>query len=107
VLRQPIDTHVRTCHHTDAMRDSLGRRRQPSQNKGLRPLYPPLPKNLVSRSIRIAMSHTAWARLEQQARNQSAKTQPRAIGEILERALEPQPDWQDWQIRKEKQLLAS
>ncbi len=89
------------------MRDALGRRRQPSQNKGLRPLYPPLPRSLISRSIRVAMTKTAWARLEQQAHNQRAKTQPRAIGEILERALQPQPDWQDWQIRKEKQLLAS
>ena len=85
------------------MRDSLGRRRQPSQNKGLRPLYPPLPSNLISRSIRVAMSATAWRRLENAA--ERGHTRPRAIGEILERALEPQPDWQDWQIRKEKQLL--
>jgi hypothetical protein len=88
------------------MRDSLGRRRQPTQNKGLRPLYPSLPANLVSRSIRVAMSRTAWARLDHAARN-ATTTAPRAIGDILERALEPKPDWQDWQIRKEKQLLAS
>jgi hypothetical protein len=83
------------------MRDALGRRRQPTQNRGLRPLHPRLPAHLISRSIRIAMSATAWHRLDQI----TGVTRPRAIGEILERALQPQPDWQDWQIRKEKQLL--
>ena len=87
------------------MRDSLGRHRRPGQNRGLRPLYPLLPASLVSRSIRVAMSKTAWARLEQQAANEAATTRPRAIGQLIERALEPRPDWQDWQIRKEKQLL--
>lgn len=85
------------------MRDALGRRRQPTQNKGLRPLFPKLPPNLVSRSIRVAMTATAWRRLDEAA--ERGQTKPRAIGDILERALEPRPDWQDWQIRKEKQLL--
>jgi hypothetical protein len=98
------------CHHVDTVvvkstkigaRDALGRRRQPNQATGLRPLYPRLPDNLVSRSVRIAMSATAWARLDLVR----GITKPRAVGEILERALQPQPDWQDWQIRKEKQLL--
>jgi len=83
------------------MRDSLGRRRQPTQNRGLRPLHPRLPGNLISRSVRVAMSAAAWRRLDEA----TGVTKPRAIGEILERALAPQPDWQDWQIRKEKQLL--
>jgi hypothetical protein len=47
------------------------------------------------------MSPAAWRRLDEA----TGITKPRAIGEILERALRPQPDWQDWQIRKEKQLL--
>jgi hypothetical protein len=47
------------------------------------------------------MTAAAWQRLDQL----HGVTKPRAIGEILERALEPLPDWQDWQIRKEKQLL--
>jgi hypothetical protein len=47
------------------------------------------------------MTATAWRRLDQV----TGITKPRAIGEILERTLEPRPDWQDWQIRKEKQLL--
>ncbi len=87
------------------MRDALGRRRTPTQNRGLRPLYPRLPANLISKSVRIAMSKIAWARLEQTATHEHAQTTPRAIGQILERALEPKTDWQDWQIRKEKQLL--
>ena len=90
---------------TAERRDALGRRRRPTQSKGLRPLYPPLPSNLISRSIRIAMSVEAWIRLEDTARRSAAQTAPRAIGEVLERALAPVPDWQDWQIRKEKQLL--
>ena len=86
-------------------RDSLGRRRQPAQNRGLRPLYPRLPSGLISKSVRIAMTATAWARLDEAARRERASTAPRSIGQLLERALEPVPDWQDWQIRKEKQLL--
>ncbi len=36
-----------------------------------------------------------------------ALTRPRAIGDLLERALGTSQavDWQEWQIRKEKQLL--
>jgi hypothetical protein len=83
------------------MQDALGRRRTPTQNKGLRPLYPVLPKGLISKSIRVAMSATAWRRLDEA----TGLTRPRAVGEILERALAPRTDWQDWQIRKEKQLL--
>ena len=99
-------THAYVCVKLPSdVRDALGRRRQPTQNSGLRPLYPLLPPNLISKSIRIAMSATAWARLERALQEERATTHPRAIGQLLERALEPTPDWQDWQIRKEKQLL--
>jgi hypothetical protein len=89
------------------MKDSLGRRRQPTQNKGLRPLYPRLPRAFRSAVLRIAMSDRGWAALERETHTTSATTRPRAIGHILERALGTVPniDWQDWQIRKEKQLL--
>jgi hypothetical protein len=102
-----VDTYVRVCHNTDTMRDSLGRRRKPSQNKGLRPLYPRLPRAFRSAVLRIAMSDRGWAALEHETQTHTQLTKPRAIGNILERALgtAPTTDWQDWQIRKEKQLL--
>ncbi len=89
------------------MRDSLGRRRDPHQNRGLRPLHPPLDGGHTSRSIRVAMSERAWAALDRATKLSRALTKPRAIGELLEAALgtAPGPDWQEWQIRKEKQLL--
>jgi hypothetical protein len=88
-------------------RDSLGRRRAPAQNRGLRPLHPRLDGGHHSRSVRVAMSERAWAALERATNLSRALTKPRAIGELLEAALgtAPGPDWQEWQIRKEKQLL--
>ena len=87
-------------------RDSLGRRRAPGQTRGLRPLYPRLHPTDRSRSIRVAMSERAWAALERAIRLSRAPTKPRAIGQLLEGALGTTgPDWQEWQIRKEKQLL--
>lgn len=53
------------------------------------------------------MSERGWAALERFVGTSVALTTPRAVGELLERALGTGPvvDWQDWQIRKEKQLL--
>ncbi len=96
------------CDRQDeTLRDSLGRRRQPGQTRGLRPLYPPLDRNDISRSIRVAMTQRAWAALDRAITNTKALTRPRAIGDLLERALGTSQtvDWQEWQIRKEKQLL--
>lgn len=89
------------------MRDALGRRRTPTQNKGLRPLFPPLEADHHSRSVRIAMTRRAWIALERAIDQAKAVTRPRAIGDILERALGTAStnDWLQWQIRKEKQLL--
>ena len=89
------------------MRESLGRRRDPAQNRGLRPLYPRLTEGLRSRSIRVAMSEWAWVVLDKLSDASHEPTRPRAIGQLLERALHAHEtaDWQDWQIRKEKQLL--
>ena len=88
------------------MKDVLGRRRTPDQTKGLRPLYPRL-QGEQSHSIRIAMTQRAWAALDRAIANSRALTRPRAIGELLERALGTSQtvDWLQWQIRKEKQLL--
>ena len=99
-----MDDHRSTCEPTP--RDALGRRRTPAQNRGLRPLYPRLERDTRSRSIRVAMSERAWAALDRATRLSRAATKPRAIGELLENALgTTAPDWQEWQIRKEKQLL--
>jgi len=102
-----IDTYVRMCQATGMQTDALGRRRDPAQNRGLRPLHPLLAGGHRSRSIRVAMSERAWAALDRAVRLSRAATRPRAIGELLEEALGTASgaDWQEWQIRKEKQLL--
>lgn len=89
------------------LRDSLGRRRTPDQGRGLRPLFPPLEGDHRSEAVRIAMTKRAWAALAHAIATSNASTVPRAIGDILERALGTSQtiDWQEWQIRKEKQLL--
>lgn len=87
--------------------DSLGRRRQPTQSRGLRPLFPPLDPTQRSESVRIAMTERAWQALDGHVTQSHAPTKPRAIGDLLERALGTANtiDWQEFQIRKEKQLL--
>jgi hypothetical protein len=53
------------------------------------------------------MTERAWAALDETIATSNAATRPRAIGDLLERALGTSQtvDWQEWQIRKEKQLL--
>jgi hypothetical protein len=100
-------THAYACVYHPTVRDSLGRRRRPGQNRGLRPLHPTLPHGERSATIRIAMSERAWSALERAVTLSRAVTRPRAIGEVLEHALgtSQTTDWQEFQIRKEKQLL--
>jgi hypothetical protein len=106
-------------------RDRIGRRRQPEQSRGLRPLFPKLPTTFESRAVRIAMTTPAWSRLDALVAERAHETRPRALGQVVETLLahfekslaEPwavamhsqQPltnaDWQDWQIRKERALL--
>jgi hypothetical protein len=52
------------------------------------------------------MRDEAWARLDEAVRAVASTTPPRAVGRLLERALHV-TDWQEWQIRKERQLLES
>lgn len=102
--------------------DALGRRRAPGQQRGLRPLHPPLPRGLRSRSIRVAMSERAWGLLEVVVARAGDRTPPRTVGRILEEALEAAArtrpvaapddasagtvtDWLQWQIDKEQALL--
>jgi hypothetical protein len=117
-----------------AITDALGRRRRPTQNRGLRPLFPKLPSAYRSRLLRLAMSLQAWEQLERLVARSAAATLPRAYGEVVERLLEhsettaretvrpsvqglPQvmrgpgqkgrEDWQAWQMQKELALLAA
>jgi hypothetical protein len=97
-------------------RDRLGRRRSPLQERGLRPLHPPLPEEWISKVLRVAMSESDWARFENLVARCSAmaSTQARAHGMVLSELLhspaqqEPEPgplDWMDWEHRKTLRLL--
>jgi hypothetical protein len=115
--------------------DSIGRKRQPGQNRGLRPLFPKLPTSFESRAVRIAMTTPAWNQIDNLMAARAHQTRPRALGEVIETLLahfesaltEPwavaihsrevsaprvpetehftTADWQDWQIQKERALL--
>jgi hypothetical protein len=116
-------------------RDRIGRRRQPHQSRGLRPLFPKLPTSFESRAVRIAMTTPAWSRIDSLMAERIRETRPRALGEVIETLLavfdatatppwaggidssetsrlpasadeqSGSVDWQDWQIRKERALL--
>lgn len=97
-------------------RDRLGRRRRPGQDRGLRPLYPSLPDEWVSKVLRVAMSEADWARFEALAAGAAATaaTQARANGLVVSRLLEvadqtqtepDPPNWLDWERRKVLRLL--
>lgn len=97
-------------------RDSRGRKRQPDQGRGLRPLHPLLPEQWVSKALRVAMSEGDWERFEALVRDLAAgaPTQARAYGQTLAHlvhsvpAPSPQPqnlEWMDWERRKTLRLL--
>jgi hypothetical protein len=97
-------------------RDRRGRRRQPDQERGLRPLHPLLPEQWTSKALRVAMSEADWARLEGLVRELAtgAPTQARAYGQTLSYLIhavpapEPMPGplhWLDWERRKALRLL--
>lgn len=98
-------------------RDRLGRRRQPNQERGLRPLHPLLPERWTSKALRVAMSREDWARFDAIVRSAApeASTLPRAHGIAISRLLataatdqRPSPgvtDWMDWERQKTLRLL--
>ena len=101
-------------------RDSLGRKRQPDQERGLRPLHPLLPSHWMSKVLRVAMSRDDWDRFDGLVRSAASRTQPltqaRAHGEALSRLMDeaaatratPGPlDWMDWERQKTLRLLRS
>jgi hypothetical protein len=96
--------------------DRMGRRRRPEQERGLRPLHPPLPEEWTSKALRLTMSEADWQRFESLARSlaAAAPTQARAYGLAVSTLLhtsmvappEPGPlDWMDWERRKTLRLL--
>jgi hypothetical protein len=100
-------------------KDRLGRRRRPNQERGLRPLHPPLPRQWSSKVLRVAMSREDWAQFDDlvQSIAPEAPTQARAngiaISRLIEKAAEhPRPvpgplDWMDWERQKTLRLLRS
>ncbi len=98
-------------------RDRLGRRRSPEQERGLRPLHPPLPEEWISKALRVAMSESDWAHFEALGAHATPpwlRRQARAHGLVLSELLhavprpEPEPgplDWMDWERRKTLRLL--
>ncbi len=97
-------------------RDRRGRRRQPDQERGLRPLHPVLPPDWMSRALRVAMSSDDWARFDALVAEASyrAPTQARAIGEVISGLIEESPranpgptHWMDWERQKALRLLRS
>ena len=99
-------------------RDRRGRRRQPNQERGLRPLHPALPQQWMSKAIRVAMSQEDWSRFEAMVRSvaEQAPTQARAHGIVIscliEQAHPPRPSpspphWMDWERQKTLRLLRS
>ena len=96
--------------------DRIGRRRQPDQGRGLRPLHPPLPEQWTSRALRVAMSEADWERLDALVREAApdAPSQAKALGLAISRLLHSSPeqasppgplDWMDWERRKTLRLL--
>ncbi len=96
----------------------MGRRRTPEQERGLRPLHPPLPELWTSKALRVTMSEADWSLFESLVRSlaPAAPTHARAYGLALSslmhsatlRPVEPGPlDWMDWERRKTLRLLLS
>jgi hypothetical protein len=99
-------------------RDRMGRRRRPEQERGLRPLHPPLPELWTSKALRVTMSEADWSLFETLVRSlaPAAPTHARAHGLALctlmhsanlPRAVPGLLDWMDWERRKTLRLLLS
>jgi hypothetical protein len=91
--------------------DALGRRRRPSQIRGLRSLYPKLPGAHQSRAIRVAMAMESWQRIERLV-SHSSRDVVRPTFQALHRSVEKpiygtRDDWQAWQMQKDLALLAA
>ena len=91
--------------------DSLGRRRQPGQDRGLRPLHPTLPDTWLSRALRVAMSVEDWSKFEALAsvlgceESTAARAYGQTIAHLIAREVRPAPEWMDWERQKTLRLL--
>jgi hypothetical protein len=99
-----------------AQLDRLGRRRAATQTRGLRPLFPLLPRAWLSRALRIAMPEAAWDELEARAAGElrGGGTRARALGRVLVGLMERAPaaagarvHWLDWERDKAQRLLGA
>ena len=94
-------------------RDARGRRRVEGQERGLRPLYPPLPPGWVSRALRVSMPEAAWRRFEAllDRVRPVEPTEARAVGRLVVGLMEiaearaGDRHWLDWEREKALQLL--
>lgn len=122
----PVDTRVRTClqfvcrvvrpsrprrWRWDMDADSLGRRRQPGQQSGLRSMHPVLPDAWLSRALRVAMSSEDWSKFEALAsvlgsdEPSAARAYGQTIAHLIAREVRPAPEWMDWERQKTLRLL--
>ena len=99
-------------------RDRRGRRRRPDQERGLRPLHPPLPRQWTSKVLRVAMSRDDWEKFEAivgalaPREPTLARANGLALSRLIETATNPRPnpgplDWMDWERQKTLRLLRS
>jgi hypothetical protein len=95
----------------DVRTDASGRVRRDGQERGLRPLYPRLPGEWVSRAVRLAMPAFAWAQFDALVARAAtgAETGARAAGQavmaLMTRDAERDAHWLDWDREKAMRLL--
>ena len=95
--------------------DAMGRRRTRDQERGLRPLYPQLPENWMSRAMRVSMPASGWRLFDALVAQATADTQTgaRAVGQTLmslmtSRAMTtPEVHWLDFEGQKAARLLGA
>src|SRR5262249_61738778 len=73
------------CYRSGVRTDASGRLRRDGQERGLRPLYPRLPGEWVSRAVRIAMPVFAWEQFDALVASAAAgaETGARATGQAV------------------------
>ncbi|MBI3911901.1 MAG: hypothetical protein HY320_13340 [Armatimonadetes bacterium] len=94
-------------------RDTRGRRRAAGQERGLRPLYPPLPSGWVSRALRVAMPLAGWRQFNElvERLRPEEPTKARAAGQALMALMDAMEaragdqHWLDWEREKTLRLL--
>jgi hypothetical protein len=93
--------------------DSSGRLRRDGQERGLRPLYPRLPGEWVSRAARITMPAFAWAQFDALVARAAAgaETGARATGRAVMALMTEDAartvHWLDWEREKARRLLGA